>query len=218
MSFCNVLTSNSNIHFVAMISFLFCGVLLLFCCCFGVIRCQNEIHFFLSFVWKICVWVNFTVLHVQLSICITFGKQLGTTCIDDPNGWVDCYTIVSNSYDEWWNVYAWLWMKILVVIAILIILSNTITTSRIKRIMIIVCFYWKKIMLSTRIECKNASNWSNSTFLVSLESRESELEIHGKMDNFGQIHGNLQSNLDEIYSAGQERWIFQFKQIKRMLQ
>ena len=56
-------------------------------------------------------------------------------------------------------------------------------------------------MLSTKIECKNPSHCSNSAFLASLESRESELEIHGKMDNFGQIHGNLQSNLDDISVA-----------------
>ena len=51
-----------------------------------------------------------------------------------------------------------------------------------------------QIIIITRIDCKNATNSPNWTFLVSIERRESQLSNDGNMINFGSIRRKLQRN------------------------
>ena len=142
-------------------------------------------------------------MYKQFSICITFRKQLETSGIDDPIGWVDCLTIVLKWLTKWCSMVAWLSVKILVVIRNWWILNGLIAPKWYWFVMIILWLYWMKNITLTRIWCTNPTHCPNLMFLVWIERSESYLLIHCQMDNFETIHGNLELNLNDIHADSQ---------------
>ena len=91
--------------------------------------------------------------------------------------------------DGYMHVYGCTWSKIT---------SNSYCGQlykwRSKTLLNILCW----IITNTRIECQTATNFPNFTFVVSIESRDSQVSNDGLLANFQAIHGKWQPNRKSI--------------------